>query len=158
MISKQKFMMDMMGWVPIAAAWVAQEEARILASGLPLDERWKRIALDIGLKDPDKVRILTGSKAPSLTDPVLREAATAFGMTEGSPLGMSFRYGIFMRSGCIDPDRLLAHELTHTLQYERFGSIEAFLAEYLRECIDPGYPNGPLEQEARRNESMGRST
>jgi hypothetical protein len=28
------------------------------------------------------------------------------------------------------------------------GSIRAFLKDYLVECITPGYPAGPLEQEA----------
>jgi hypothetical protein len=141
--------------VPLAATWVGEQEARILESGLPLDERGKRIALAIGLTEPDKVRILTESQSPSPTDPVLRQAATALGMTGGQTMGISFRYGIYIWSGCIDPDRVLAHELTHTLQYERYGSLVAFLTAYLWECIDPGYPNGPLEQEARGKESLG---
>ena len=44
--------------------------------------------------------------------------------------------------------RLVAHECVHTGQYERMGGIKPFLKAYLRECIDPGYPNGPLEREA----------
>jgi hypothetical protein len=38
------------------------------------------------------------------------------------------------------------------MQYERLGSIEAFLRQYLHECITTGYPEAPLEQEAVRME------
>ena len=40
------------------------------------------------------------------------------------------------------------HELVHTSQYERLGGFEAFLKQYLYECITIGYPAAPLEQEA----------
>ena len=36
----------------------------------------------------------------------------------------------------------------HTAQYERLGGFRAFLKTYLTECIELGYPNSPLEQEA----------
>jgi hypothetical protein len=37
------------------------------------------------------------------------------------------------------------------MQYERFDGIEASLKEYVKEvAFDPGYPHGPLEQEAER--------
>ena len=38
--------------------------------------------------------------------------------------------------------------MVHVAQYERAGSIENFLRPYLKECLDPGYPWGPLEQAA----------
>jgi len=43
---------------------------------------------------------------------------------------------------------LVAHELVHTAQYERCGSIAAFLRQYLHECLSIGYPDAPMEQEA----------
>ena len=43
---------------------------------------------------------------------------------------------------------MVVHELVHTFQYERLGSVEAFLAQYLQECLTIGYPAAPLEQEA----------
>jgi hypothetical protein len=37
------------------------------------------------------------------------------------------------------------------MQYERFGEIEAFLIQYVKEvAFPPGYPNGQLEREACR--------
>jgi hypothetical protein len=52
--------------------------------------------------------------------------------------------------------RLVIHELAHTRQYERLGGIRPFLREYLYEClVTPGYPFGPLEQEAIEVEGRG---
>ena len=63
---------------------------------------------------------------------------------------MTFGHGILLKNGAVDR-RLVAHELVHVMQYERFGGIEAFLKEYVQEVvIDPGYLHGPLEQEAER--------
>jgi hypothetical protein len=46
-----------------------------------------------------------------------------------------------------DP-KLVAHELMHVAQYERLGSIPAFLQQYLSEVNQYGYPAAPMEQEA----------
>ncbi|NQX02377.1 hypothetical protein HQ447_17100 [bacterium] len=42
----------------------------------------------------------------------------------------------------------LAHECLHTGQYERHGEIAGFLRAYFTECIELGYPDAPMEQEA----------
>lgn len=43
---------------------------------------------------------------------------------------------------------LVCHELTHVLQYQRYG-YWGFLRRYLWETIKHGYYNNPLEKEAR---------
>jgi hypothetical protein len=44
------------------------------------------------------------------------------------------------------------------LQYERLGGIRPFLKLYLYEClVTPGYPFGPLEQEAIQIEKQFRA-
>jgi len=67
-------------------------------------------------------------------------------------IGLTLRYGIFIRSDCWGERRLVVHELVHTLQYERLGGFMPFLQQYLHECITIGYPAAPMEQEAKRIE------
>lgn len=67
-------------------------------------------------------------------------------------IGLTLRYGIFICDDNWGQRRLVVHELAHTMQYERLGSIEAFLRQYLHECITIGYPEAPMEQEAKRIE------
>jgi hypothetical protein len=40
------------------------------------------------------------------------------------------------------------------MQYERMESIQAFLEQYLQECLTLGYPFGPLEREAKKIEEQ----
>lgn len=81
----------------------------------------------------------------------LSTAAKLVNLVARRTAGITLRYGIYIRKDCSgyrDNRNLYVHEFVHVGQYERMGSIQAFLKEYLRECIDPGYPLGPLEQEA----------
>ena len=43
---------------------------------------------------------------------------------------------------------LIAHECVHTGQYERSGSVAGFLRAYFSECLEIGYPDAAMEQEA----------
>lgn len=85
--------------------------------------------------------------------PLLRGAAERAGLLSPFTAGLTLRYGIFIRSDCWGERRLVVHELAHVAQYERLGSFTAFLERYLEECLSPpGYPYGPMEQEARKAE------
>jgi hypothetical protein len=63
-------------------------------------------------------------------------------------VGLTARYGIFIREAYWGDRRLIAHELAHTAQYERLGGITPFLRAYLTECLTSGYPRSALELEA----------
>ena len=75
-------------------------------------------------------------------------------MVSGQTIGMTLRYGIFIREEHWGDRRLLAHELAHVAQYERLGGFRGFLKQYLEECINSGYPLGDLELEAKQAESL----
>jgi hypothetical protein len=84
---------------------------------------------------------------------VLRAAAEQTGLISPFTVGLTLRYGIYIRADHWGERRLVIHELAHTAQYERLGGFDEFLAAYLEECLTNGYPDGPLEQEARRIEN-----
>ena len=89
---------------------------------------------------------------PTQRHPVLVTAVEATRLISPCTIGLTLRYGIFIRGDHWDSRRLVVHELAHTMQYERLGSIEAFLKQYLHECITIGYPAAPMVQEAKRIE------
>ena len=74
------------------------------------------------------------------------------GLISPLTIGLTLRYGIYIRADHWGDRRLVMHELAHTAQYERLGGFEGFLRQYLGECLTIGYPEAPLEQEARRIE------
>lgn len=134
--------------LPLAASWAEEQERHILAAGTALAEEQLADAARVGVMQPERVRLLAVSGIPAPEHPVLRAASEATGLISPFTAGLTLRYGIFVRSDFIDDRRLIAHELVHTGQYERFGSVAAFLRQYLSECLTIGYPAAPLEQEA----------
>lgn len=135
--------------LPLAEAWAAEQERIILQSGVPLTEAQLADARQVGVIHPERVRLLRVEQIPMPSHPVLAAAAAATNLISPSTGGMTLRYGIFIRTDCWGQRPLVAHELVHTSQYERLGGFEAFLRPYLVECLTPpGYPHGPMEQEA----------
>jgi hypothetical protein len=135
--------------LPLAAVWAEEQERMILLSGVPLTESQVEDARQIGVLHPDRVRLLRVPQIPVPTHPALATAAQVTGLISPAGWGVAFRYGIFIRNDCWTCRELVAHELVHVVQYERLGGFEEFLRPYLTECLTPpGYPHGPMEQEA----------
>ena len=134
--------------LPLATNWAAAVERRILREGVPLSEQGLADARSLGVREPERVRLLALDSVPTPTDLTLKTAVAAIQFLTPATRGLALRYGIFVRSDCWGERRLIAHELVHTAQYERLGGIRPFLRQYLTECLTVGYPAGPMEQEA----------
>jgi len=134
--------------LPLASAWAGEQETHILATGRPLTPAQLADAGRLGVSHPARVRLLPVAAIPPPDDPILRAAGEATGLISPLTAGLTLRYGIYIRRDCLEDCGLIAHELVHIAQYERFGSIGAFLRQYLSECLTIGYPAAPLEQEA----------
>lgn len=134
--------------VPLAANWVEEQQAKILHEGVALTPHQAFDAHLVGVKRPGKVRLLKTDFIPLPESPVLRKANERFNLVSPVTAGITFGYGIYIREDLWDDRPLITHELVHVGQYERYGSVNAFLRDYLEECLTVGYPNGPLEQEA----------
>ena len=143
--------------LPLAVRWVLRQEQRILHAGVPLDEPYFTDARLMGVAHPELVRLLKVDQVPLPADRLLRWAVKRTNLISSDTAGMTMRYGIFVRSDCWEKRRLIAHECVHTAQYERLGGVGEFLSHYLRECLEVGYPFGPLEQEALlKSQQIGR--
>jgi hypothetical protein len=148
-----KAMLEML--LPLACEWAEDQEGIILRQGIELNAAQLDDAHRIGVRHPNRVRLHAVEKVPSPLHPLLQKAAEDTGLLSPGTAGMTLRYGIFIRADCWGGRRLVVHELAHTAQYERLGGFRPFLKEYLNECITPpGYPFGPLEQEAKRMEQV----
>ncbi len=132
--------------LPLACAWAEEQERAILQSGVALTDAQIDDARRIGVAQPNKVRLLQVPAIPNPTHPVLAAAAMATGLISTNTIGLTLSHGIFIRADFWGQRRLVAHELAHTMQYERLGGIEPFLRQYLHECVTIGYPDAPMEQ------------
>lgn len=134
--------------LPMAAAWAEEQEKHIVADGVALTPSQLSDARAVGVAQPERVRLLAVPSIPAPDHPALRAAGEATGLISPHTAGLTLRYGIYLRSDFANDRRLIAHELVHTGQYERCGSVLAFLRQYLHECLTIGYPAAPMEQEA----------
>jgi len=135
--------------LPLACAWAAEHERTILDSGVALTEPQVTDARRVGIRQPERVRLLRVMQIPTPRHPALAAAAHATNLISPSTQGLTLRYGIFVRADCWDQRLVVTHELVHTSQYERLGGFDGFLRPYLLECVTPpGYPYGLMEQEA----------
>jgi len=132
--------------VPYGTRWASRQEAMILEQGRPLSEWETMWAADVGVSQPEVVRILPVPKVPTPGSWATRLMRS---FSEG-PTGMAVRYGIYLEASQATNPSLLVHELVHVAQFERLGGIEGFLREYLTQCLRDGYWEADLEQEARQ--------
>jgi hypothetical protein len=133
---------------PRLVQWINQREKICLKMGERLSSEATRDAQTIGIGQIDEVRIMVEGEISLPTDPELFQFFLKSEL--GAINGITCGHGIFVRPDAYSR-HLIAHELVHVLQYERFGGIEPFLKAYVAEIVSPPYyPKGPLEQEARQ--------
>ncbi|MAS94539.1 MAG: hypothetical protein CMO55_15175 [Verrucomicrobiales bacterium] len=135
--------------LPFGTRWVQKQEATILRDGRPLSEWETMWATDVGVKKPEAVRILPVPRVPTPGSWFTRLPSLIFGFMSEGPTGMAVNYGIYLEASQATNPSLLVHELTHVAQFERLGGVEAFLREYLTQCVRDGYWDSDLELEAR---------
>jgi len=134
--------------LPLAAQWAAAQERRVLCEGVPLSKIELADAKKIGVRNPERIRLLRVDAVPVPAHPMLRAAAASINFITAAPLGLALDCGIFVRADHWRDRALIAHELVHTAQYQRLGGILPFLQTYIVQCATVGYRNAPLELEA----------
>ena len=134
--------------LPLAAQWAADQERRALCEGVRLSEIELADAKAIGVHNPERVRLLRVDAVPFPAHPMLRAAAASINFLTEAPRGLALDHGIFIRADHWRDRALIAHELVHTAQFQRFGGILPFLQTYISQCATVGYSNAPLELEA----------
>lgn len=134
--------------------WARSREKKILREGKPLTVDQLTLARAVGVAAPQRVRVMAAHAVPMPFPRWLRRMVEQLGWLSSHIAGMTLGYGIVLRGDMCGDRRLLAHELAHVAQYERFGRMGGFMREYARECVWPGYPQGPLEIDAQQAERV----
>jgi hypothetical protein len=136
--------------LPLAVEWAEAKEKVILVHGTALSRQYLEDAGTVGVKYPERVRIYEVPQIPIPKHPILRAAAEATQLISPETIGISLGYGIFILNNFSNDRYTIVHELVHTMQCEKAGGLYPFLKKYLWECIEIGYPEAPMEQEAVR--------
>ena len=135
---------------PLAYEWAKQQEAYILQHGASLAAHQLADAGRAGVQNPDRVRVLVVDRIPLPDDKELAEAARRAQIITEASRGVAIGYGIIIRADSWQNRELLLHQLVHVAQCERYGSLEAYVGEYLSDRVSsPDFSVGSLEDEAR---------
>ena len=134
--------------LPLATKWATEQERRVLCQGVALSETELADAKAIGVRNPERIRLLRVDTIPVPAHPMLRAAAASINFLSAAPRGLALDHGIFVRNDCWRDRALIAHELVHTSQYQRLGGTLPFPRTYIFQCATVGYAHAPLELEA----------
>lgn len=133
--------------VTLLGNWYKDWDDHILRHGSPLDETQTQDALCVGVKSPERVRILRVPNIPMPDYPLLYSKLVEPRVITPDANGLTVGYGIFIRSDASIARYWVAHELAHVAQIERGGS-HAVLRQYMSELLTLGYDGSSLEKEA----------
>lgn len=140
--------------LPMAIKWAEEHSEKIQNEGVSLTTEQIEIAKQVGVTNPEKVKLIEVEKIPFPENEQLNEATRQIGFLSETMKGLTLGHSIYICSGH-NTIQLLSHELRHVYQYEAFGSIAEFLVEYLKQIVLVGYENSLLEQDARNHEVQG---
>jgi hypothetical protein len=137
--------------LPKAISWARAEARRGARVGRALNDRECEFARKVGVTHPERIRIVTVEALPMPIDPPLRAAAAQAGFLNPRMKGLTLGHSVFICRGHETPN-LLSHEFRHVYQYERAGSITAFLRGYLPERVERGQAATTFDTDATAHE------
>lgn len=125
-----------------------RSEARLLAEGRPLSPEERALAREVGVRHPERVRVVVTADLPWPQDSALRREATRLGLDRLAEAGRAMGYAVLLKPSVVGELQALVHELAHVAQMESLGR-ELFLRRYFAELERVGYRCSPLERQAR---------
>lgn len=135
--------------LPKAIEWASQQEQRILKEGYALTEAQLEWARQVGVLQPELIRVMQLPRIPNPTDAELMAGMSALNFHVHRMGGLTLGYGIYLAA----TERLMRHESRHVYQYEQAGGIDKFLPIYMMQIADVGYQQAPYEVDARSKET-----
>jgi len=133
-------------------AWAQVREADSLKAGVALTHEQVNLSRSVGVKHPERIRIVVVDAIPLPDEPVLRAAAQGVGLSQSWAAGLTLGHAVILRRGFEKEARLLSHEFRHVAQYEAMGGIGPFLVSHLKSLAEVGYEDSPFERDARAHE------
>jgi hypothetical protein len=137
--------------LPQYISWAITTDQEGMKIGTPLDEKELLLAKEIGIKFPEKVRVIYVDEVPyPYENEHLKQMGLSLGFIGDDIVNEAqvFGYSIYVRKDLKFTFSKLAHELVHVMQIERTGSFSVYCLQYLADLAKYGYRKAPLEVEA----------
>ena len=98
---------------PPTVAWIESVEKDFETAGRPLTPAEIQMATEIGLKEPERIRVVVAKTFPLPDDPPLRALLTSYGLGSRSEGGRTMGAVIFLKPRYQKDRSILAHEMVH---------------------------------------------
>jgi hypothetical protein len=149
---------DIEALMPGAVAYIEDTEREIRRRGRPLKADELRLARRLGVAHPEKVRVLVTDVFIEPRDKAFLALARRLGVADDAEeAGRAAGHGLQIKPQFAGSRRLMAHELTHVVQFERLG-MTGMLRQNFVELMLVGYARAPIEAEARDAERLDQGT
>ena len=133
--------------VPYAVRNNRRLQAHALKVGKPLSAEAMALARELGVKNPEKIRIVIVNRIPKANTAEKLISATPLMSFTDKIVGIASGYGIYLDKEFAGRIWVLAHELVHVAQFERLG-LEGLTRQVVTEqLVLPGRLI-PIEREA----------
>ena len=139
--------------VPRVIQWAQVQSGQALQAGVALTPAQAALARRVGVREPERIRLLVVEEIPLPDEPSLQAASAQVGLSQSWAAGLTLGHAVIVRRGFEADARLLSHEFRHVAQYEAKGGIPAFLGEHLQHLVRFGYEASPFERDARDHEA-----
>ena len=131
--------------------WAEAIVQAVLSDGEPLTYDETKLARQMGVMHPERIRILMVEAIPRPSDPALLALGEALGLLRDGVAGLTLGYSVLICNG-YRKRLVVSHECRHVFQYEQIGDLGLYLSEYLRQVAIHGYRNAPFEVDAIANQ------
>lgn len=129
--------------LPRVLEWYTRVETELLPQGRLLSETEMKIARQLGVIRPERVRIIVLETFPMPEDRVLRAETKRYGLGSAAEGARAIGYVIMLKPRYAKSSMIIAHEPVHVSQHDRLGRA-AFLRRYITEMEMLGYFRSPL--------------
>ena len=85
--------------MPVVAAWAGWQQRRVLAQGEPLDRAACEVAASVGVREPQRIRLLHVERIPFPGGPAVDRLALRWGLRGPQVDGLTLGYAIYLRQG-----------------------------------------------------------
>ncbi|NOU52280.1 hypothetical protein HG263_17260 [Pseudoalteromonas sp. JBTF-M23] len=137
--------------LPQYVDWAIEIDKQGQKTGKPLNEADLKLAKDVGVEHPEKVRIVYVEQVPyPYENRTLKQMGEKIGFIgEGiTNNAQVFGYAIYVRKGYELDRPKMAHELVHVKQIEQASSLLEYSKKHLVDMAKYGYADAPYEAEA----------
>ena len=126
-----------------------KSESNALKHGRKLTDAEMIYAKSMGIKYPEKVRVLYTFDFPVPQNKEVLKGFQELGYDSFFVTGVTYRYGIYIKPRWwTNQEHVLAHELIHVRQVEQAKGYRDFLRKYLIQAFTHEYFDIPYEHEA----------